>query len=126
MLSTPLPEFPPNAPDMLVACLCADWCGACREYQPLFAQMQKEYPAAKLMWIDIEDQADLVDPIEVDNFPTLLIAVQGHAKFYGTVTPHMDTLRRLFQSYAENPDLPEVTLLEVQALVQRLLRQEIL
>ena len=112
-LSTPL----------LVACLCAQWCGACREYQPLFDSLQKEFPQATFRWVDIEDEADLVDPVEVENFPTLLIAHGGQARFFGTVTPHLETLRRLLQAQLEsgNAALSDP---QIQALNQRLDRIE--
>lgn len=116
MPSAPLPE----SPQLLVACLCADWCGTCRDYQPLFAQLQLDFPQAKLLWIDIEDQADLVDPVEVDNFPTLLIATQGQALFFGTVMPHLETLRRLIQSHLNSDTPPAPHLADASALAQRL------
>jgi len=88
---------PPYA-EMLVACLCADWCGTCRDYQATFEQMQAQFPGARFVWIDVENEAELVDPIEVENFPTLLIARRGQAMFFGTVTPHMETLQRLIRT----------------------------
>ncbi len=85
-------------PSALVACLCAQWCRTCVDYQALFAQLQAEFAQLRFVWIDIEDQADLVDPLEVENFPTLLIAAHGQARFFGTVIPHLDTARRLIQT----------------------------
>ena len=85
---------------LLVACLCARWCGTCNEYAPLFAQLRTIYPGADFQWIDIEDESDLVDPVEVDDFPTILIATGREARFFGSVTPHLETLRRLIDSYA--------------------------
>ena len=85
-------------PALLVACLCAQWCGTCGEYRHVFAQLQAEFPDCHFVWIDIEDEADVVDPIEVENFPTLLIAAGGQARFFGTVTPHLETARRLIQA----------------------------
>jgi thioredoxin 1 len=104
---------------LLVACLCAQWCGACREYQPLFDSLRKEFPWATFRWVDIEDDADLVDPVEVENFPTLLISQAGQARFFGTVTPHLETLRRLLQAHSDGGQaaLPDT---HVQALNQRL------
>ncbi|NBX20440.1 MAG: thioredoxin [Betaproteobacteria bacterium] len=104
---------------LLVACLCAQWCGTCKDYQPLFTALQAEFPGARMRWVDVEDEADLVDPIEVENFPTLLIAQGERATFFGTVTPHLETLRRLIQSSAAD-GAPTVRDAEVQALVQRL------
>jgi thiol-disulfide isomerase/thioredoxin len=109
----------PSPPDLLVACLCAQWCGTCRDYRALFEPLQAEFAAAQFVWVDIEDQADLVDPVEVDNFPTLLVVADGRARFFGTLTPHIDTLRRILQTQlgadaAPHPDA------QVQAMAQRL------
>jgi hypothetical protein len=85
----------------------------------LFHGLQADFPGATFRWIDIEDESDLVDPIEVENFPTLLIATGGQARFFGTITPHIETLKRLIQSHAENAGpsrLPAI----VQALTTRL------
>jgi thioredoxin 1 len=109
----------PALPSLLVACLCAQWCGTCTEYQPLFAQLRTEFPGARLVWVDIEDEADLVDPIEVENFPTILIAHGEQPRFFGTVMPHLETLRRLIQS-SSAPDARAIQAPEVQALAQRL------
>ena len=113
MLDTPI----------LVACLCADWCGTCKDYRAPFLQLQIEFPNTRFVWVDVEDQSDLVDPIEVDNFPTLLIASQGEPVFFGTVTPHLDTLRRLIQNHQTTTapaSAPLSNAHEVRGLVQRL------
>jgi len=108
------PALPPS-PDLLVACLCAQWCGTCRDYRPLFDQLQTEFATARFVWVDIEDEADLVDPVEVDNFPTLLVVAHGQARFFGTLTPHIDTLRRILQTQLAAP-LADA---QAQALAQR-------
>ena len=105
----------PASHELLVACLCAQWCGTCRDYQALFEQLQTEFANAKFVWIDIEDEADLVDPVEVDNFPTLLVVADGQARFFGTLTPHIDTLRRILQTQLAAP-LADA---QAQALAQR-------
>lgn len=98
----PRPNAPTSADFLLVACLCAEWCGTCNEYRPLFEQLQKEFPQTVFRWVDIEDESDLVDPIEVDNFPTLLVAGARKVHFFGTVTPHIETLRRMIQNALES------------------------
>jgi hypothetical protein len=82
--------------------------------------LQAEFGVARFAWVDVEDEADLVDPVDVEDFPTLLIASGGQARFFGTLTPHLETLRRLVQSQLDSPStpLPDAT---VQALTQRLL-----
>ena len=105
---------------LLIACLCAQWCGTCRDYRPLFEQLQSEFGAARFVWLDVEDEADLVDPIDVEDFPTLLIVSDGQARFFGTLTPHLETLRRLVQAQLDSPSPAHADAI-VQALAQRLL-----
>jgi thioredoxin 1 len=105
---------------LLVACLCADWCGACREYRPLFDSMALKFPLARFVWVDVEDEADLIDPIEVEDFPTILIANKGKPLFFGTVLPHMETLERLIQAKAVAGDQDAMTDAAVIKLVHSL------
>ena len=89
---------PTDTTELLVACLCADWCGTCRDYQAPIERMQAQFPGTRFLWIDVEDESELVDPITVENFPTLLIARRDQALFFGTVTPHIETLHRLIRT----------------------------
>ena len=82
---------------LTVVCLCADWCGACREYKPLFDALALKFPQVQFKWVDVEDEADLIDPIEVEDFPTILIAAGDKPLFFGTVLPHIEQLARLIQ-----------------------------
>lgn len=85
---------------LTVACLCADWCGTCRDYRADFERTVGAVPGAcvQAVWIDIEDDAELVGAVDVENFPTLLIARGREVLFFGTVTPHLSTLARLVQA----------------------------
>jgi len=112
-------SVPPES-TLLVACLCAQWCRTCDDYRGLFTQLNQEFPTAQFRWVDIEDESELVDPIEVENFPTILIAANGKARFFGTVTPHIDTLRRLIQAQLSSTAAPDQNT-EAQALLGRLL-----
>lgn len=109
---------------LTVACLCAEWCGTCREYRSVFEQavQVRRGDGVDGMWIDVEDEADLVGSIDVDNFPTLLIARGAEVLFFGTVTPHASTLARLMQAALEGQshlggEAPDA---EVRALAARL------
>ena len=105
--------------EFLVACLCADWCGACREYKPLFDALARKFPNVRFLWVDVEDEADLIDPIEVENFPTVLIAKDLESDksplFFGTVLPHIETLERLIQN---KMSADELTALKDAAVVK--------
>ena len=87
---------------LIVACLCAQWCGTCRDYQHLFEKLQTELPQVRFIWIDVEDESELVDPVEVEDFPTLLLARAAVPLFFGSVTPHLETLRRLIQNQLQS------------------------
>jgi thioredoxin 1 len=84
---------------MHVFCLCAQWCGTCREYQPIFDQLAAQWPDVRFVWVDIESHDELLGDLDIENFPTLLIADhQGQARFAGTVLPHAETLQRMCQA----------------------------
>ena len=44
-----------TTPQLWVFCLCAQWCGTCREYQPLFDQLAINMPQARFVWVDVEE-----------------------------------------------------------------------
>ena len=110
-----------TAPQLWVFCLCAEWCGTCREYQPLFDQLAKDMPQARFVWVDVEAQDALLQDLDIENFPTLLLAdAQRQARFAGTVLPHLDTLQRMCKA-ALAGDLPPVEDAEWQAVLPGLL-----
>lgn len=90
------PSSPSTTPSLLVACLCAQWCGSCRDYRAVFDALAANGPAgARFRWIDIEDEARLMGAVDVEDFPTLLIVRDGAVCFFGPVTPHAATARAL-------------------------------
>ena len=107
-------------PALLVVCLCADWCGTCKTYQPLFAALAARFPQVQLRWVDVEDEAEMVDPVEVENFPTLLIANAQQTLFFGTVLPHAQTLERLVESCLDGHLPPQSVGPEIDQLRLRL------
>lgn len=83
----------------LVACLCAAWCDTCQIYRAQFDALIAKHPDKCFAWIDIEDQADLVDALDIDNFPTILIEHQNAAVFFGTMLPDVSQVERLLSSF---------------------------
>lgn len=88
----------------IVACLCAGWCGTCSTYRVTFDQLAARHPDKLFVWIDIEDQADVVGDLDIENFPTLLIQHQDHVAFFGTVLPDAGLAQRMIQAQVELSD----------------------
>lgn len=80
---------------VLVACLCAEWCGTCRDYRTAFDAMADAHPDFCFVWLDVEANADDVDDFDVENFPTLLIEDALTIRFFGTVLPQPGIVERL-------------------------------
>ncbi len=113
-------DTPASSASLFVACLCAEWCGTCRDYRSIFERAAQEHSDMRFTWVDIEDESELVDPVEVENFPTLLVADAQGVRFFGTVLPHPDTLWRLLRSEREGRGAAPHPDAEVQALARRL------
>ncbi|MGK5056337.1 thioredoxin family protein [Janthinobacterium sp. LB2P49] len=85
-------------PRWTVACLCALWCGTCGTYRATFEELAARHPETVFVWIDIEDQADVVGDLDIDNFPTLLIQHEDNVAFFGTVLPDGGLAHRMVQA----------------------------
>jgi len=89
---------------LVVACLCAAWCGTCASYRAVFEELASRHPDKYFLWVDIEDHADLVGDLDVENFPTLLIQRHEHVAFFGTMLPDPNVAHRLIETQAELND----------------------
>jgi thioredoxin 1 len=87
-----------------VACLCAGWCGTCTSYRAAFEQLAARHPGQQFVWIDIEDQADVVGELDVENFPTLLIQHGETVAFFGTTLPDPKLAERLLAAQLAHSD----------------------
>src|ERR1700712_1862147 len=91
------------ATDWWVICLCAEWCGACREWRETFMQVAAAHPQLRFAWVDVEDEADAMGDIDIETFPTVLIAHGPHARFFGPVQPSLVQVTRLVDSLLAAP-----------------------
>jgi thioredoxin 1 len=88
----------------VIACLCAAWCDVCGNYRASFNAWAAEHPDKHFIWIDIEDQADVVGDLDIENFPTLLIQRADVVAFFGTVLPDVKLANRLLSAQVEKTD----------------------
>lgn len=96
----------PEAPAFLVACLCAAWCGTCRDYRPVFDALPARFPQARFLWIDVEDDADWLGDLDVENFPTLVVQHGEGVLFCGVLLPQPGIVERLLESLLGDPPAP--------------------
>ncbi len=83
--------------EFLVACLCAAWCDTCVAYRPGFVALAERFPRAEFRWVDIEDDAEAVEEIDVENFPTIIVRRGGETLFEGVMQPRHEHLQRLLE-----------------------------
>jgi thioredoxin 1 len=84
-----------------VTCLCAGWCDTCNSYRSNFDTLANWHSDKHFIWIDIEDQADVVGDLDIENFPTLLIQNGTTVTFFGPVQPDIQLANLLILSQME-------------------------
>lgn len=96
-----MPETATDDDALQVICLCAEWCGVCREWRAIFDEAARANPGVHFAWIDVEDEADAMGDVDVETFPTLLIARGATPSFFGPVQPSGAQLARLIESLGD-------------------------
>ncbi|MBW8777782.1 MAG: thioredoxin family protein [Burkholderiales bacterium] len=123
----------PSTEPLLVACLCAQWCRTCDAYRDTLAATRDAirlgHPdrATRFVWVDIEDESELVGDLDIEDFPTLLLARGDEVLFFGPILPHAQTLDRLVRGALDSalPPLTAAALApDVHALPARLRAHE--
>jgi hypothetical protein len=89
-----------------VFCLCAAWCRLCEAYAAVFARVGAElaaaHPGLRWRWVDVEDEAETLDDLDIETFPTLLVLAPEGLRLAGAIAPQEDTLRRLLRACVED------------------------
>ena len=99
--------LPVKPAELLVACLCAQWCRTCDTYRATLIAVRDAlrvaHPEASIRfaWVDIEDEAAVVGDLDIEDFPTVVISRGTQVMFAGPVMPHARTLERLVRSALE-------------------------
>ncbi len=126
--SSPLDASLSGPDELLVACLCAQWCRTCDAYRDTLVAVRDalrfEHPRARLrfVWVDIEDESELIGDLDIEDFPTILLARDERVLFFGPVMPHVQTLQRLVERALDEARAEPVTPLDAdtRALPRRL------
>jgi thioredoxin 1 len=80
---------------VVAAVLCAQWCTSCREFLPMLESLAARQRGVSWLWVDIEDDADLVGDVDVETFPTLAVYVDATLAHFGPVLPNAALVERL-------------------------------
>ena len=112
---------PAGGDPLVVLALCAQWCGTCREFRLTLERLAEARHDIVFAWADVEDDAELVGDLDVENFPTLALFRAGVALHYGVSLPHEAVVARLVETLAAAtpraaPGLPA----EIEVLARRL------
>ena len=103
--------------------LCAQWCGVCRDWRATFDAVAASHPGDRFVWIDIEDDDELVGDLEIDTFPTLLVGTAHRVLFFGPVMPSPELLTRLLASLDGSVTPAEAA--DASDLLQRLVSSQL-
>lgn len=109
-----------------VVCLCAEWCSACRAWRPDWDTAAARHPRHRWQWLDIEDEPDLMDAVglDIETFPTVLVAHEGRALFLGAVPPQRAFVDHLVARLADADAAPAGVTPQAQALAQALWQRQ--
>ena len=103
-----------------VACLCAAWCGVCRDWQPLFLEQARAHPHMRFAWVDVEDEDDAMGDVDIETFPTLLVARGAEVLYLAPIPPSARQFARLLATLQAQPEPAPGLREDAAALAQRL------
>ena len=110
----------PAQPTWWVACLCAAWCGVCREWLPQFTAQARAHPDMRFAWVDVEDEDETMGDVDIETFPTLLVARGDEVLYLAPIPPlgaqFTRLIARLQAQQFPDPGVPA----EAHALLGRL------
>jgi thioredoxin 1 len=109
-----------SAPHWWAICLCAEWCHVCREWREAFTEAAAAYPQVRFAWVDVEDEAEAMGDVDIETFPTVLIARDDEPFFLGPIQPSASQLNRLMASLMDNPDAARSVAPQARDLLRRL------
>ena len=60
--------------------------------------MAGRFPGVGFLWRDIEEDAECLGNLEIEDFPTILVRRREWVLFFGTMLPQAEHLRRLIET----------------------------
>ena len=107
-------------PTWWVACLCAAWCGVCREWLPQFTEQARAHPGMRFAWVDVEDEDETMGEVDIETFPTLLVARGDEVLYLAPIPPFATQFTRLIARLQAQPTADPGVAPEANDLLARL------
>ncbi|MCC6125238.1 MAG: thioredoxin [Pirellulales bacterium] len=55
----------------------ADWCGPCRQMEPILAAFAKENPGVKVVQVNVDENGELADRYHIQSIPHFMVFKKG-------------------------------------------------
>ena len=78
-----------------------------------------QFPQLRFVWLDVEEQEDVLGDWDVETFPTVLLGRGTQVQFLGPILPQPGVLQRLVENLCAVALPPQVVPEAGQALLQR-------
>ena len=85
----------------------------------VFEAVAEQFPQLRFVWLDVEEQEDVLGDWDVETFPTVLLGRGTQVQFLGPVLPQPGVLQRLVENLCVVALPPQVVPEAGQALLQR-------
>ena len=89
-----------DSPQPVLIDFYADWCGPSHLLSPMLDKLRKELGTGKILKINVETNGDLVDKLDVQSIPTLMIFQNGELKWRGNGLQSLPALKEKLLSLA--------------------------
>jgi thioredoxin 1 len=103
-----------------VVCLCAAWCGVCRDWLPTFTAQARAQSHLRFAWVDVEDEDEAMGEVDIETFPTLMVARGDEVVYLAPIPPMVSQFSRLLARLQAQPQPDPGVTGEANALLQRL------
>jgi len=96
----------------------------CKGLKSTFQELQSTSIDIHWKWVDVEDYSEIFDQFDIENFPSLLILVNGTPWFLGSTDPRKEVIIRTAEavSCSAKPMLSE----PISESVIQMLRSQLL